>query len=126
MALATPDDVAAALRRDLTSSEEEGLESLLDEASDLVAGYLHPCPIPDPTPAAITRVVAAMAAALLTRTSIPEGATSIAAGPFSVGLSERAGSASPWLTAALKQRPAPFRCGNGMVSVAMVSERFAP
>lgn len=121
MALATLEDVVKALRRDLTSQEEEGVDSLLDEASDLVLGYLR-CPPPTPTPEAIVRVVASMVAAVLRPSNVPENAESLTAGEYSMKLAEGSTSKSPWLTAALKMRLRPFRCS--VVSVPLVSERF--
>lgn len=126
MALATLADVATALGRPLTAGEEAKAPPWLDEASDLVVGYLHPCPIAEPTPGPIKRVVAAMVAALLTPTTtanLPTNATSLAAGPYSVGLSPDAAGPGPVLTARLKMRLRPYRCGNGMVSVGLGSER---
>lgn len=128
MALATLVDVATALGRALTTAEEAKATPWLDEASDLVVGYLHPCPIETPTPPAIARVVAAMVAALLLptpTTQLPDGATSMAAGSYSVGLGpDAAVGPSPVLTARLKMRLRPYRCGNGMVSVELGSDRY--
>lgn len=125
MALAELEDVETALRRGLIGDESDGVNGLLETASDLVAGYLHPCPIPDPVPAAITRVVADMVAAVFNRPSqILPDATSLGAGSFSVGLATGSTSQGPYLTAAFKQRLRPFRCGNGMVSVQLGSERY--
>lgn len=125
MALASLEDIETALRRELTAAESDGVDGLLETASDLVTGYLFPCPIPDPVPLAITRVVADMAAAVLNRpTSILPDTTSLGAGPFNVGLAAGATSQGPYLTAAFKQRLKPFRCGNGMVSVQLGSERY--
>jgi hypothetical protein len=126
MALANPADVEAALRRSLTPEELEWISGLLETASDLVIGYLHPCPIPTPTPEAISRVVADMVAAVLER---PGGDTaanvsSATMGPFSVGFTPGSTSPGPYLTVALKERLAPFRCGTGMVSVQLGSERY--
>ncbi|MFD4294142.1 hypothetical protein ACFWQG_13070 [Rhodococcus sp. NPDC058532] len=126
MALATLPDVETALGRPLTATEQSKATPWLDEASDLVIGYLHPCPIADPTPDPIKRVVASMVSALLTPTTtanLPSGATSIAAGPYSVGLAPDAAGTGPVLTARLKMRLRPYRCGNGMVSVGLGSER---
>ena len=126
MALATREQVETSLRRSLDPSED--VDGLLETASDLVIGYLHPCPIPEPTPAAISRVVADMVAAVLSpAANIPSGAveTSANAGPFGYGVKfgDGANSPVPYLTAALKARLAPYRCGNGMTSVLMQSER---
>lgn len=122
MALATPADVVKALRRDLTSEEEEGVDSLLDEASDLVLGYLK-CPPETPTPEAIVRVVAAMVAAVFrVPAGTPENADTLTAGPYTQRYTEGSTSGGPWLTAALKMRLAPYRCS--MVSVPLVSERY--
>ena len=125
MALASLEDIETALRRELTATESDGVDGLLETASDLVTGYLFPCPIPDPGPLAITRVVADMAAAVLNRpTSILPDTTSLGAGPFNVGLAAGATSQGPYLTATFKQQLKPFRCGNGMVSVQLGSERY--
>lgn len=127
MALATPQDVEAVLGRPLTSPEQGKVGGQLEAASDLVVGYLHPCPIPSPTPAAISRVVAEMVAALILRptTPLPEGATTLGAGVYNLGLAEGATTSGPWLTEKLKVRLRPYRCGNGMVSVPLVSEGYA-
>ena len=71
MPLATQDDVRDALRRVLTDSEEEWADSLILEAGDLVAGYLHPYTIPADVPEPITRVVAGMVAAGVLRGDMP-------------------------------------------------------
>lgn len=122
MALATRADVEAALRRSLQPDED--VDGLLEEASDLVVGYLHPCPIPDPTPPAISRVVASMVAAAISRTpGLPVAATNATAGPYGLAFAAESTSLGPYFTNALKQRLRPYRCGNGMVSVQLASER---
>lgn len=125
MALASLDDIEKALRRELTDSESESVDGLAETASDLVVGYLFPCPIPDPVPPAVTRVVADMVAAVLNRppTQLPD-TQSLNAGMFGVNLTPGSTSQGPYLTAAFKQRLKPFRCGNGMVSVQLGSERY--
>ncbi|MFC4124932.1 hypothetical protein [Nocardia rhizosphaerae] len=126
MALATQEDVEDVLGRDLTSDEESRVDGQLEAASDLVVGHLYPCPIPDPVPGAITRVTAEMVADLITRKAapVPEGATSLGAGVYNVGLDVGATTNGPWLTAKLKTRLLPYRCGNGMASVALTSDRY--
>ncbi|MEC4616199.1 hypothetical protein [Tsukamurella tyrosinosolvens] len=123
MALATREQVETALRRSLDPSEN--VDGLLDTASDLVIGYLHPCPIPEPTPPAISRVVADMVVAVLTRpVGLVGEPTDMQAGPWRVGLQPGTNSPTPYLTAAMKARLAPYSCGNnGMVSVRLGSER---
>ncbi|STZ73039.1 Gp14 [Mycolicibacterium fortuitum] len=123
---ANASDVAAALtamgRADL-AGDLPPLDGLLAEASDLVDGCLYPSTAPTPTPGAITRVVAAMAAAVLARPStlLPE-TQSLTADGFGVTFTPGSGSPGPYLTAALKARLRPYRLG--MASVAMESERF--
>lgn len=125
MAFAAAEDVEKALRRELTGSESESVDDLAETASDLVTGYLFPCEIPDPIPGAITRVVADMVAAVFNRpTQILPDATTLGAGQFSVGLTPGSTSQGPYLTAAFKERLKPFRCGNGMASVQLGSERY--
>jgi len=103
--LVTQDDVRAALRRELTESEQEWIEPLLDEAQDLVVGYLSPFQIPVPTPAPIRRVVAAMAAAVLSRpTNILPDTQSLQADSFGVTFAAESTSPGPRLTPAFKLR----------------------
>ena len=112
MALATSDDVEAALGRTFT----EDVDFLLEEASDLVVAYLG-C-TPDPIPPAVVRVVAAMAAATLTRPApVVEGAQALNAGPFGIRFTPDASSRGPWLTAALKSRLNPFRQMSSLLSL---------
>jgi hypothetical protein len=111
MALASEADVESALGRDL--GEAEDVSTLLEEASDLVCGYLGytPDPVPDP----VARVAATMVAAVLTKPAtnnaeygsngynvIRESMT------VKVGV-ESATTTGPWLTASLKMRLRPFR-----------------
>lgn len=111
MPLATDADVEAALGRDLTDAED--VSTLLEEASDLVVGYLRftPDPVPDP----VARVVATMVAAVLTK---PATTTSdYSASGYNVQREvaavrvgqESATTTGPWLTAALKMRLKPYR-----------------
>lgn len=125
MAYAVEADVEVALRRDLTDDETATVGGVLDGASDLIDGYLYPCTVPDPTPGAVTRVVADIAAAVLSRPAgLMPDTSNMTAGPYQVGFASGSTSLGPYLTAALKQRLAPFRCGNGMASVQLGSERF--
>lgn len=122
MALATQADVEKTLHRELTDQEAEDVESQLDEASDLVEGYLI-CPPPVPTPEPIVRAVAAMVAAIIDRSkNTPENADTVTAGPYSQRFVEGSTAKGPWLTAALKMRLRPWRCS--VRSVSLVSERF--
>lgn len=124
MALATQADVVKALRRVLTTEEAEHVDDQLDEASDLVLGYLK-CPPVAPTPDAIVRVVAAMVAALLNRPkTTPVNADQITAGEYGWKFTEGSTSDGPWLTSAQKMRLAPYRCS--AVSVPLVSDRYSP
>ena len=122
--LATDEDVAAALRRDLTDDESDQVAGLIAEAADLVAGYLHPCEIPDPVPGAVTRVVASMVAAVFNRPAwIPPDSQALSTGMYGATFAPGATSPGPYLTAAFKQRLEPFRCASGLVTVQLGSER---
>lgn len=114
--LATQDDVRAALRRELTETEAEWIEPLLAECSDLVVGYLDPSQVPSPTPAPISRVVAAMAAAVLTRPStILPDTQSLTADVYGVTFQPGATSPGPYLTESFKKRLRPYRAGVAVV-----------
>ncbi len=111
MPLASEDDVENALGRPLASSED--VTTLLEEASDLVVGYLGytPDPVPDP----VSRVVATMIAAVLTKPATNNAdygsnGYNVARESMTVKVGvESATTTGPWLTAALKLRLKPYR-----------------
>lgn len=111
MPLASDVDVEAALGRDLTETED--VSTLLEEASDLVVGYLGY--EPDPAPSPVTRVVATMVAAVLTKPATTTGdfgasGYNIARESATVKIgTESATTTGPWLTASLKMRLRPYR-----------------
>lgn len=115
MALADVDDVEAALG----SAPTVEVEVLLEEASDLVVGYLGYTP--DPVPGAVVRVVAAMVAAVLTQPAGAAGAEQMTAGPFVVRFSADT-LGGPWLTKNWRLRLDPYR-RTGFISVELGSER---
>jgi hypothetical protein len=126
MAFADESDVEAALGRDLTSSESETVDVLLEEATDLIIGYLG-C-TPDPVPDAVVRVTARMVARVYqqaAQANVPLGATQTqeSAGPFSRSTSFATGSSSgaPWLAGPDKIVLSPYRCGGGFHAVALQS-----
>lgn len=111
MSLASDSDVENALGRSLTESED--VSTLLEEASDLVAGYLGYTP--DPVPSPVARVVATMVAAVLTKpatTTADYGAAGYNVARESAAVKigvESATTTGPWLTASLKMRLKPYR-----------------
>ncbi|AYR01078.1 head-to-tail adaptor [Mycobacterium phage LeMond] len=126
--LATAEQLRAALRAMGRPELAEGLDvaaadELLQSAGDLVTGYLFPSEVATPTPGPISRVVAEMAAAFLTRpTAILPETQSLSADGFGVTFTPGGTSPGPYLTAALKARLRPYR--SGMSSVSMGSERY--
>jgi len=111
MALASNSDVESALGRALT--DDEDVSTLLEEASDLVVGYLGYTP--DPVPSPVARVVATMVVAVLNKPSTTTAnydatgySTSREYAEVHVGV-ESATTSGPWLTAALRMRLKPFR-----------------
>jgi hypothetical protein len=113
VALATDDDVVAVLGRSLTSSENNRVDYLLEEASDLVVSYINQTP--NPVPGAVKRAVASMVAAVFLKPSISTADYSASGYKESqefaqvhVG-TESATTTGPWLTKALRQRLNPFR-----------------
>lgn len=123
MAFANQADVESALGRDLTDAEGQSVDALLDEASDLLVGYLG-C-TPDPVPDAVKRVTARMVARVFSQAQISVGASQVqeSAGPFSRSTSYASGTSngSPWLAAADKVVLRPYRCGGGFRSVSLES-----
>ena len=124
MALATSDDVVAALGRSLTSAESTIVVSLLDRASDRVLGYLGH--YPDPVPGPVARVVAEMVVAVFNKPTVTTAnydatgySTSREYAQVAVGV-ESATSSGPWLTKSQKLVLDLFR--PGVRSVGMVSE----
>lgn len=124
MAYATSSDVVAALGRSLTSAESVAVSNQLEQATDLVIGYLGN--EPDPVPGAVTRVVATMVAAVFSKPSITVAdydasgySSAREAAGVHVGV-ESATTSGPWLTNALKERLKPYRIA--IRSVAVTSE----
>ena len=123
MSLATQDDVRLALRRNLTDDEEDWVAGLVNEASDQVAGYLHPYVIPEDCPEEITRVVASMVAAVFNRpTGILPETQSLTADSYGVTFATGATSPGPFLTTGFKQRLAKFKVSAVVVNLS--SERY--
>jgi hypothetical protein len=126
-AFADQADVEAALGRDLTAAEEATVDTLLEEATDLLLGYLG-C-TPDPVPEAVTRVCARMVARVYAQAAAVEapivGASQMqqTAGPFSRSTSFGAGSTSgsAWLSASDKITLRPYRCGGGFKTISVES-----
>lgn len=125
MAFADEADVVLALGRELTTAEQTSVDTLLEEATDLVTGHLG-C-APDPVPDAVKRVTARMVARVFSQAQISTGASQVqeTAGPFSRSTSYASGTSngSPWLAAADKVVLRPYRCGGGFRSVAVESEQ---
>jgi hypothetical protein len=124
--LASDYDVTDALGRPLTSSEAKVVDSLIDQASDLVVGYLGTTP--NPVPGAVTRAVATMVAAVFNKPSVTVAdydATGYRTAREAAGVmvgTESATTEGPWLTNSLKMRLRPYRTAD-VVSVRMVSEQ---
>lgn len=117
--LATAADVAARLGRDLTDLEEARTAGLLEEASDLVIGWLG-CTPAQPTDGAIVRVVSRMVARVIAGAErgtdeIPDPAvTSFNAvmGPFQLQqqLNGDMTDGEPWMTVKDRMKLRRFRC----------------
>lgn len=102
----TVSDVEARLDTQFDVSEHARVESLIEEATVLIEGYLGR-PLTEPVPRAVRVVAARMVARVL---EAPEGSgfnqesASYTSGPFSKSVKFVAGASggSPWLTAADK------------------------
>lgn len=124
MAFADSDDVEQALRRELTATEETYVETMLDEASDLVLGYLRQDPTTGSTvPGAVVRVTARMVARVIQQDGVTPGTQQQTAGPFSTTFVSGSSSGSPWLSMSDKITLKPYRRGGGLISVQFRSER---
>jgi hypothetical protein len=122
MALAEPDDVRAALRRDLTESEDTWIDGMLEEASDAVLGYLSPFDMPDPVPGEIVRATASVVADMLRRANILPDTQSMTADSYAIQFAPGATSSGPYLSEGIKRRLAPFK--NSVRVIDLSSERF--
>ena len=125
MTLATSANVASALGRTLTATETSNVANMIEQASDLVVGYLGH--YPDPAPAPIARAVATMVAAVFDKPTVTTAdydasgySTSREYARVAVGVESQSAS-GPWLTKGLKQRLAPFRQAGR--AVPLVSEQ---
>jgi len=127
MAFAEDTDVEVALGRALTTAEDESVDTLLEEATDLLIGYLG-CE-PDPVPDAVKRVCARMVARVFAQAASSDapvvGASQVqqTAGPFSIGMSFASGTSTgaPWIAGADKIALRPYRCGGGFKTVSAES-----
>lgn len=125
MALATTGDVEARLGRALEPSEAERAVAILDDASATVIGYCNQDFSAAPYPAAVTGVVAKMAARTLLAAANSGGfVQQQMAGSFMVQYSSGAASGDVWLTASDKLALRPYRLGGGLTSVQLVGERY--
>lgn len=131
MVLAIQADVVAALRRELTADEAEWVEDLIDEASDMVIGYLGADPTTDDdVPSPVTRVVARMVARVFKQeasSTVTPGVSQVGvtAGPFSEQRSYREGfgSGSPWLESTDKVRLRRYRSVSSISSIPLSGEQ---
>ncbi|ATL70778.1 hypothetical protein [Nocardia terpenica] len=115
MPLATDSDVQARLGRTLTPAELARVPGLIDEASDLITGFLRPRVVPDPVPDVLRRVVSRMVARVLESPAGDVGMTGhqMSAGPFQVGHTYMPDSRTggPWLTKQDKIALRPYTLG---------------
>ena len=126
MLLADADDIAARLRRPLTTEESGNADTVLEEASIIVESYLQargiaPYELSSDIPPIVTLVVSRMAArALTSNPDIPESTGSLQAGPFNAQLSE-AYSTAVYLSRKDKELLAAIT--GSSISVPLVSDR---
>lgn len=116
MILATQAEVEARLGRELSETETNRLEGLLEEASALVEGYLGVV-YTDEVPSVVVVVVSKLVARAFTASTV-EGPSSLQAGPFSVTYRD---NTSLWLSKGEKLMLR--NIGGGFTSVPLKSER---
>lgn len=122
MALASSADVELALGRELTDAED--VSNLLDTASDAVIAFLGG--EPDPVPPAVTRAVADVVVACLTKPAVTTADyqasgynTNREATAVRVGV-ESATTTGPWLPKSIKARLAPYRVASSRAAFSVV------
>lgn len=121
--------VEGALGRDLTAGEEAKVDALIDEAGDLLHGYLSidyraETSVPDAVGRVAARIVARSFEQAESVGVFGAESTTDQAGPFSQTRRFAAGSTSGsvWLDAKDKLKLRPFRVGGGFRSVSVESE----
>lgn len=116
--LAAAADVVARLGRPLTDDEQGRVDGLLEEASDLVVGFLG-CTPTDPIPGPVVRVVSRMVARIFGLKYGPDDAPEQAIsavnalmGPFQVNwqYDTDKSDGEPWLSKKDRLKLGPFRC----------------
>lgn len=123
MALAILADVEAWLGRSLTVKESSRGDALLARAEALVLGFLN-CPtVPDPVPDAVRGTIAEMVGRLF-ESAGQSGVQQVSVDDGAMMFTSDASSGSPWLSKADKLALRPYRCGGGLSSVLMVSDRY--
>lgn len=102
--LATPGDVEKRLGRALDDSEPLSVQGLIEEASEMVVGYLGRVPNIDDVRVVVSRMVARVLEAPDDGSAFNAETASYAAGPFSqnVRFASGASGGAPWLTASDK------------------------
>lgn len=124
MTLAVQSDVEARLGRDLTETETARVLGLLDEASDLVIGYLRQDPtVEDVVPEPVARVTSRMVARVFQSSEAAPNVEHLQTGPFQARFAPGSTSGAPWLSGADKAALHPYRRGGGMTSVGLAGER---
>lgn len=105
-------------------TQSEDVTTLLEEASDLVVGYLghEPDPVPDPVARAVaTMVVAVLNKPVTTTSDYNAGGYNVSREAAAVRVAvESATTTGPWLTKSLERRLARFRRLPGL---SLTSER---
>lgn len=127
--LALEADVELALGRDLTAAEIAKFDALVDEAGDLLHGYLSvDYRDADTVPGAVSRVAARVVARSFEQSASTAAfgaeSTTDQAGPFSQTLRFAAGSTSGsvWLDAKDKIKLRPFRRAGGFRAIPLEGE----
>lgn len=134
MALATEDDVIEQLGRPLTEAEAARVDILLENASDLLIGYLGDCATYDGSgsviPGPVVRRCALMVSRLFER-SVAGGAgggftEQVTTGPFTTRFATATSGGDVWLADADKRALRRYRCGGGSGGIDLQADVYAP